>query len=41
MRENIKAEEIPIRPDGVQRNKISQFFNQLKISSIVKNNEKY
>lgn len=43
MRENIKAEEIPFRPDGVQRNKIpvSQFFNQLKISSIVKNNEKY
>ena len=41
MRENIKAEEIPIRPESVQRNKISQFFNQLKISSIVKNNEKY
>lgn len=41
MRENIKAEEIPIRPESVQRNKIRQFFNQLKISSTVKNNEKY
>lgn len=41
MRENIKGEEIPIRPESVQRNKISQFFNQLKVSSTVKNNEKY
>ena len=41
MGEKKKAEEVPIRPESVQRNKISQFFNQLKISSTLKNNEKY
>ena len=39
MRENITAEEIPIRPESVQRNKISQFLIRLKISSTLKNNK--